>query len=117
MDAYSTDDRMAPAAQHAPVLIAGSNPAALDRAARTIAAAGLRIADRIAVAEAPHRIARQVAASAVWLELDGDEGEALDRLLDLMAREAEDGRYAAVVAAPPAMVDSLFARTAVRRST
>jgi DNA-binding MarR family transcriptional regulator len=111
MNAYLTEVSDRSGADRPPVLIAGANAAAWHRAERTIAAAGLRIADRIAIADAPQRIAQQVAASAVWLELDGDGGEAMDRLLDLMAREAEDGRYAAVVAAPPELVDTVFART------
>jgi len=111
MDAYLTRDRDWASAERPPVLIAASTAAAMHRAVRTVETAGLRIADRISVADAPQRIARQVSASAIWLELDGDEGEPMDRLLDMMAREAEDGRYAAVVAAPPELVDPLFART------
>lgn len=111
MNAYLTEHRDQSGVDRPPVLIAASNASAMHRAACTIEAAGLRIADRLAIADAPQRIARQVSASAVWLELDGDEGEAMDRLLDLMAREAEDGRYAAVVAAPPELMDPLFART------
>jgi hypothetical protein len=112
MNAYLTEGRNSPGLALPPVLIAASNPAAHQRAALTIEAAGLRIGDQVAIADAPERIDRQVSASAVWLEVDRDGGETLERLLDQMARDAEEGRYAAVVAAPPELVDLLYARTA-----
>src|SRR5215212_983143 len=82
-----------------PILIAGDSEAALDRAAQTIAASGFRIADRVRLEGAPERIERQAAASAVWVELDGDGGVLMDRLLDLVNRDVADGRYRAVVVA------------------
>ena len=93
-----------------PVLIAGDTHAALRRAAGTVHAAGLRIADQVTVGEAVARIDHQICASAVWLELDGDGGAAMDRLLDRMNGDAGAGRYPAVVAAPLALVDALSAR-------
>ena len=111
MDAYLTD------VQHPeigfdppPVLIAGDSEAALDRAARTIIASGLRIADRVGLDRAPERIDRQVAASALWIELEADRGAPMDRLLDRVNRDARDGRYAAIVAAPSELLDAIEAR-------
>jgi hypothetical protein len=46
-----------------PILIAGDSDESLDRAARTIEACGLRIADRVRIEAAPERIDRQIAAS------------------------------------------------------
>src|SRR3990170_3952562 len=93
-----------------PVLIAGDSDAALRRAADTIGAAGLRIADRVGVDAAIARIDRQISASALWIELDGDGGPPMDRLLDRLNGDARAGRYSAVVAGPLALVDVLAAR-------
>jgi DNA-binding MarR family transcriptional regulator len=109
MNAYLTEVRPAQfGADRSPVLIAGTNQAALDRAASTVTAAGLRIADQVGLAAAPDRIAMQVAASAVWLELDDDD-QSLDRLLHQVNHDVAGGRYRAIVAAPRAMVDPLAA--------
>ena len=89
-----------------PVLIAGSSPAALARATRTIEDSGLRIADAVPVEAAAERFARQVAASAIWVELDADPGDAL---IDQLNRDVGEGRYAAVVAAPAQLIDPLSA--------
>jgi len=93
-----------------PVLIAGDSDAALRRAADTVEAAGLRIADQVALGDAVARIDLQIIASAIWLELDGDGGAPMDRLLDRLNGDAAAGRYPTVVAAPLALVDALSAR-------
>lgn len=93
-----------------PILIAGDSAAALQRAAQTIGACGLRVAGSVGLEDAPERIERQAAASALWVELDGDRGAILDRLLDCVNRDAGQGRYPAIVAAPAELVDTLAAR-------
>jgi len=93
-----------------PVLIAGDSEAALWRATQTIEAAGMRIADHVPIERAVERIGQQLAASAVWLELDGDGGAPMDHLLDRLDSDARAGRYPAVVAGPLALVDALTAR-------
>lgn len=108
MTAYVSDPRAASAPfASPPVLIAGDSEAALDRAERTVEAAGLRIGARTTIDSASHRLALQAAATAVWVDLDTDGGEALDRLLEQINRDSASGRYRAVVAAPAAMVDIL----------
>ena len=92
------------------MLIAGDSDAAMCRAIKTIDAAGLRIADKVPVAHAIARIDQQISASAVWLELDGDGGATMDRLLDRLNGDAGAGRYPAVVAAPLALIDAVSAR-------
>ncbi len=111
MDAYLV------AAEHSqngfdppPILIAGDSDEALDRAARTIIASGLRIADRVGIEAAPERIEQQVSASALWVELEADRGEPMDRLLEQVNRDCDDGRYAAIVAAPADLIDAIEAR-------
>ncbi len=110
MDVISTEAHEGFPALAAPVLIAGDSAGALERAARTVSASGLRIADRVALGAASERISLQAAASAVWVELDGDGGADMDRLLEQVNRDSADGRYGAVVAAPASLVDALFAR-------
>lgn len=111
MTAYVTEPEMSQAHfPRAPVLIAGDSAAALQRAERTVLAAGLRVAAKVALDHAADRIAQQAAASAVWLDLDADGGAALDHLLDRLDDDSASGRYRAVVAAPAALVDVLTAR-------
>ena len=93
-----------------PVLIAGDSDGALKRAARTVEAAGARIADKVSLEHAPRRIEQQVAASALWIELGMDSGEPMDRLLDQVNLEARRGRFPAVVAAPSGLLDAVMAR-------
>jgi hypothetical protein len=92
------------------VLIAGDSEAARERAARTVSASGFRIADRVGLDGAVDRIDRQVSASALWVELDEDGGEAMDALLDRLNADAARGRYSAVVAAGADLVDPVMAR-------
>ena len=93
-----------------PILIAGDGDAAFERASRTILASGFRIADAVELEEAPQRIDRQISASALWVELEADGGAPMDRLLDRVNRDAGDGRYAAIVAAPAGLIDAIAAR-------
>ena len=93
-----------------PILIAGDSDGALERAARTVAASGLRIADRVTIERAPARLDSQIAASALWIELDADSGAPMDRLLDQVNRDAGAGRYCAIVAAPAQLLDAIDAR-------
>ncbi|MBV9529265.1 MAG: winged helix-turn-helix transcriptional regulator [Sphingomonas sp.] len=107
MDAIST----APALDYSdspPVLIAGSSDACLMRASRTVRALGLRIGDAVPIEEAPARLSRQAAASAVWVELDGEVTDGTSGTLSALNRDAADGRYAAIVSATPPLVDDLF---------
>lgn len=91
-----------------PVLIAADSIQAAARARATVAAMpDLRIADTIEFALAENRIARQGAASALWIELDSHAGCAMDSLLDCVAREVSHGRYPAVVAAPANLIDQI----------
>lgn len=93
-----------------PVLVAGSSPAARARAISQVEAAGLRLADAVPIELAVERIHDQAAASAVWVELDRDEGAPLDSLLDRVNRDAEAGTYSAIVAGRAGLIDPLLAR-------
>ena len=92
-----------------PVLLVAASAPSRARATANIEAAGLRTAP-VALEEAIERIAIQPAASALWIELDSDDGAPLDRLLDRVNAEAGAGRFPAIVAAPLAMIDAVSAR-------
>src|SRR5688572_26557534 len=108
MNAYTTETYDQSYSAAPPVLIAGDSDAALQRAARTVEAAGGRIGAILPLDGAADRIALQAAASAVWIELDHDGGPAMDRLLRQVREDVLDGRYSAVVSASDALVDLLF---------
>jgi hypothetical protein len=93
-----------------PILIAGDSQDALDRAARTIEASGLRIADQVRIEAAPQRLDRQASVSAIWIEREVDGGASMDRLLDQVNRDAAAARYPAIIAAPSEILDVIDAR-------
>jgi Winged helix DNA-binding domain len=93
-----------------PILIGASSQAALARAIRTAEASGCRIAETMTLASARERIQHQAAASAVWLELDGDGGAAMDDVLECICANAADGRFAAVVSTTVDLIDPIWAR-------
>ena len=108
MDAYLSNSQNSRGSfEPAPVLIAADSESGQARARRTVAMAGLRVADSVTIEDACERIDRQAAASALWIELGADPGPATDSLLDHVAADISDGRYAAVLAAPAAAVDRL----------
>lgn len=94
----------------APMIVVGSSVAARARGVAQVEAAGVRLAAVVSIDEAVERIAQQARASAIWVELDRDDGGPLDALLDRIDRDAGAGDYAAIVAATPTLVDPLSAR-------
>lgn len=109
MDAYPTDLSDVVYSDAPPVLLAASSDPAMARAERAIQASGLRVAARLALELAPERIEQQIAASALWVELDRDCGGPMDELLFQVCRDVANGRYAAVVSAKAALLDTLAA--------
>jgi hypothetical protein len=92
-----------------PILISATSEAALALATRSVEGSGCRI-DTGLLDTAKDRIERQIAATAVWIELDRDGGDQMDELLDCVARNARDGRFAAVVSATSALIDPIAAK-------
>ena len=92
-----------------PVLIAASSEAAARRAADTADGAELPYVT-VPVAAMLARLDQQSSAEAVWLELEDDAGAELDRILDRIDAEVGAGRFAAVIAAPQALMDPIVAR-------
>src|SRR5690349_6019443 len=87
------------------VLIVGSSEAARQRPTRIVANAGFRIGATLGLEEAPHRIALQPSASALWLEIDEGAGVDLDAAL-VSANDNLDGRWGAVVSVIPELIDA-----------
>jgi hypothetical protein len=108
MDAYlSNSQNRANIFDPPPVLIVADSEEAKTRARQTIALSGTRLADVVDIAEASDRIRRQAAASALWVELGAELNRATNALLDRIADDVSDGRYRAVIAAPPALLEQL----------
>ena len=110
MDAQSSDHEQLAYDSLPPVLVAADSPAAHERARRTILASGLRMAEALEIEGAPERIARQAAAAALWVELDGDFDDPVDRLLDQVCEDISHARYPAIVSANAALIDPLTAK-------
>ena len=92
-----------------PMLLAATGDEAMVRAERSAMVAGLRVGARMPVELAAERISQQVATAALWIELDGDGGAAMDDLLSQVSRDVMDGRYAAVVSATAHLLDPVAA--------
>jgi DNA-binding MarR family transcriptional regulator len=109
MDAYlSTSQNRDNFSDPPPILIAADSEQAAKRARATVAAVpNLRVADAITFEQARERIARQAAASALWIELDRDAGPAMDDLLDYVVADISHQRYSAVIAAPVELIDRI----------
>jgi len=93
-----------------PILIGASSDAAMARAVRAVEAADFRVGDRMTLADARERIDQQIAASAVWLELDRDCGGPMDELLEYIDSKAAVGRFAAIVSTTTQLIDPIAAR-------
>jgi hypothetical protein len=109
MDAISTEPDL-DYSDSPPMLVAASSDQAMARAERSAAAAGLRIGARLPIDQAQNRIEQQIAATALWVEIDSDCGRAMDEFLAQVSRDVGDGRYAAVVSATADLVDVVEAR-------
>lgn len=93
-----------------PILISATSESAMARAVRTIEAVEHRIADTISIAAARGRAEQQIAAAAMWLELDRDGGPDMDDLLDYLDAKVREGRFAAVVSTTADLIDPIAAR-------
>jgi hypothetical protein len=107
MDLYlSNNQNRANSFDPPPVLIAGDTPGARKRARATVAAAGLRATDT-PLPEAAARLDEQIAASALWIEIEREreEGGGANALLDHISRTASAARFPTIVAVPAALLD------------
>ena len=109
MDAISTDATDLRYSDRPPMLLAASSDLAMARAERSAVAAGFRIGVRMPIELAGKRIEQQISAGALWIELDGDGGDAMDELLAQVGRDVDAGRYAAVVSGTADLLDPITA--------
>ncbi|HEY0013635.1 MAG TPA: MarR family transcriptional regulator [Allosphingosinicella sp.] len=96
------------------LLLFADSEGALARARRTIELAGGTVADAQLLPGAVERLAAQVHADAVMLEVEGGGAgfEALlEPLLDAIELRARNRRHGSVVVAPEALIDRIAART------
>lgn len=92
-----------------PILVVATSDDAGRRASAVVVAGGYRSVV-IGLDEAAARIEIQPAASGIWVEVDGDGGTLLDRLIDQVEAEARSGRFPAIISAPFDLLDRLEAR-------
>jgi len=91
-----------------PVLIAGSNESAIERAKNTVAGCGYRIGAAVNIADAPARWKIQGRASAAWVELDGSPpDDTHDEFVRCLNADVRARRYPAVISAPKELIDPL----------
>jgi len=95
------------------VLVFGDSEAALERGARSAERAGCRVADAVPVKGGAARLAAQVHADTILVELDGDSPE-LDALLERIDADARERRQRSVVVGPEALIDAIAARAGHR---
>lgn len=109
MDAYSSHSDISYSSS-APVLLAANSGSAFRRAESTLDASGLRVGARLSVQDALSRLKIQPSAKAVWVELDHDDGDAMDELVARVSHDAARGLYGAVISVTPELVDPVTAR-------
>ncbi|AHE54926.1 hypothetical protein NX02_16235 [Sphingomonas sanxanigenens DSM 19645 = NX02] len=93
-----------------PLLIVADTPGGAACAATAAEAAGARVVAIVAPGEAEAALAARPGIGVVWVDLDGDGGAALDRLLDRIDAGARSGGLSAIVSVVPALLDPVFAR-------
>jgi DNA-binding MarR family transcriptional regulator len=91
-----------------PILIAASSDEARARARVTAEMGGYRVA-AVDIEEAVDRLDVQVAASAIWIEIDRDTGPSLDRLLERVEAEARGGQMPSIICSPLSLIDRIMA--------
>ena len=97
------------------VLVFAESKSARDRAQRSAELAGCRVSHVAGFGGSAERLDRQAGVDAVFVELEEDPGEELDRLLEALERAAEAGSHKSVVSAPPALIDIVAAKAFHRR--
>ena len=93
-----------------PALLFGDDVHRMSRAAATLAGAGVRVVDRLPLAQANERLDSQPSLGLVWLELtESDAAPHLDRLLARLNDMAESRGTVVVASVPMPLVDSAAA--------
>jgi hypothetical protein len=90
------------------LLLFGDDKEGLARGRAAAMTAGCRVAAEVSIADGPARLDEQLKVD-VALVMAKQSSDALDALLERVGGEARRGRMRAVIAAPAAMIDALFA--------
>jgi DNA-binding MarR family transcriptional regulator len=110
MDAFSTEAADLGYSDLPPILVAGTSDRAISRGESSAHNSGLRVGASLPLELARERLALQARATAIWIEIDRDCGGPLDALLDTVASDVRDHRYAAVVSTTAELLDPVAAR-------
>ena len=97
------------------ILIVADSQAGFERARRSAALSGCRVAGAEEIGEAAGRLERQASLDAVFLDLEHDHGPPLDHIFASLQEAGETGRYGSVVSAPLALMDRVAAQAWHRR--
>jgi hypothetical protein len=92
------------------VLILADSEAGRERALRAANISGCRVSGVTDIDEGVDRLERQAAMDCAFVEIEGDHGSLLDRLLSKLQQGAESGRYGSVIAAPASLIDPIAAK-------
>ena len=109
MDAYQSQIVDIAYSDEPPILLVASSDSATRTAQRVIEASQCRVGATLPIEIAGERIAVQPQASAIWLEIDRDDGMSMEALVAQVARDVENGRYGAVVSTTGPLIDRLYA--------
>jgi hypothetical protein len=93
------------------VLLIADSEAGEARARRGAERAGCRVAACIGMDGAAERVDRQIAAAAIFVDVEREGGVELDLLLDRLDSAARGARHASVISSPPELIDRIAART------
>ena len=92
-----------------PVVIAASSDQSRARAVIGAEAGGFRTV-AVSIENAIDRLDQQARTSAMWVEVDRDQGASLDLLLDRIDADVKAGHFPAIVCSPLSLVDRITAR-------
>ena len=93
-----------------PALLFGSDPVRNAQAMEVLAAASVRLVDRLPLAHAGERLDLQPSLGLAWLELGEDDMDLLPPVLDRLEQMAESRDTAVIAAGTAGLIDLLAAR-------
>ena len=95
------------------VLLFADSDAGMGRCRRTAEAAGCRVGATAAIEDAPERLSMQVTANAAMVEVEGDPGQPLDRLLSALRGAARARRFDSLAILAPGLRTRVATKPAV----
>jgi DNA-binding MarR family transcriptional regulator len=92
------------------VLVLADTDAAASRARRSVELAGCRVIESVGLEGAVARLERHAGAAEILVELEGEQGPAIDDLLDHLQERAELRYRSSIISAPLELIDAVMAR-------